>query len=81
MTGVPSWGKRQPAKPPAPRVVTVYTIGGVQLTFAQVYERVCAINPDIGESKVHSRLSRGHRELAVLAADNLPNYKPKFRRG
>lgn len=72
--------KRAPVKAPTGKIVTVYTIGSEKLTFPQVFERVLAVNKDIGESKVQSRLSRGHRTIEALAADQLPHYRPKMPR-
>lgn len=70
--------KRVSTKPSAPKIVTVYTIDGVKMTFAELYRHVLKRNPDVGESKVHSRLSRGHRTIAALSADTLPPRKTKF---
>lgn len=75
-----SAAKKRTVKAPVPRIATLYTVEGRACTFAEVYAMVLERNKDVGESKVHSRLSRGHRTLDLLAADTLPHYKPKLSR-
>lgn len=81
MSGMSASGaKKRVVRPPQPRIVTTYTINGIACTFAEVYAQVQKVNPDVGESKVHSRLSRGHRTIEALSADTLPARKPQLSR-
>lgn len=73
------WAKN----PPAPKrrdkpAAVVYTVGGEKLTFQEVCAAVRSAYPSSGvaDRTIKARLDRGRRDLADLAADALPQYRP-----
>ena len=69
---------------PVTRPEIKYTVDGTLYSFSELVAAVQAVNPDVGESKIRARLSRGHRSMSVLTAGNLPQSRPwqqgsKFR--
>lgn len=69
-----------PAKKAAAKVEIKYTIGGVAMSFREVYILAKKINPDLTTNTLGARLDRGHRDMKILSAVRLPNYRPKGMR-
>lgn len=85
MSGMSAANAKKVVKKPTKRVFAdvVYTIAGKQYTFAEVMALVRKHDTTavVTEKRVKARLDRGHRTIAVLAADKLPNFRPTGLRG